>query len=214
MKKLVILLLVIATTPIFGQSDSLFQAKIDSLYEAHGQEYFTYKIVEYFGLTCDEYVGNAYYGQRLANGWRADTTNGGFNKEVYFNPYLSFDLDNLRKHDKVHPHKDFQFYRYKNGVKYTGKIEDTLISDNREKLIFKANIVKGMAQGKGTLTLLKTNQVMANFNFVDGELVGECVFVDPKTQGEYRFTYVKGNDNWVKMIELDKDKKVISTREK
>lgn len=213
MKKLIILIILIATTPIFGQSDSAFQAKIDSLYEASGQQYFTFKNVEFYGLTYDEYVGETYYGIRLANGWRMDTINGGFNKEVYWNPYLSFDLDRFEKPGKAHPNVDYHYYRYKNGVKYTGEISDNLISGKGEKLIFKANIIKGMAQGKGTLSSLTTSQVLANFNFVDGELVGECIFLDPKTQGEYQITYVKGKSEWTKMIELDKEGKVILVRE-
>ena len=41
------------------------------------------------GLTYNQYVGETIAGFSLADGWREDTINGGFNKEIYDNPYVS-----------------------------------------------------------------------------------------------------------------------------
>ncbi|MDP2386680.1 MAG: hypothetical protein Q8M29_09940 [Bacteroidota bacterium] len=206
MKKLIILLLFIATTPIFGQSDSLNQAKIDSLCNVLPLNLSSTEVIRY-GLTYDTWVSNDDFGISIANGWRRDTLNG--DKGVHRNPFTSSDNDRYEKNQFKDSNTDCRYYRYKKGRKYTGKVSDTLFSIYQGEIIFNTNCINGMIQGKGTLILLSTKQIIASCSFEDGELIGECISVNRKTMGEYRFTYVKGNFQWTKMIELDKDGKVI-----
>lgn len=147
-------------------------------------------------LTYDQYVGEFIAGFALAEGWREDTINGGYNKIIYDNPYLEsieFNKDIARS---------LTAYRYKNGKLYTGKIEDTLdVRFTPSKIrgylngvpyyetvnltmIFRANCVNGLLQGRGILCGftpqfgIYNNMVLSECNFEDGEIVGVCKYWD------------------------------------
>lgn len=169
-------------------------------------------------LTYDQYVGETISGHSLADGWRTDTLNGGYNKQVYWNPFLTLqDVDRFKKMNygnERDPAGNAQFFLYVQGRRYTGTIRDTVISYfTKDTIVFEATCVNGMVQGKGTLTLLKTKQVIATANFENGEIVGECWNRDLKTQEEHRVTYVKGSERWTKFVISDKDGKVTATYE-
>lgn len=142
------------------------------------------------GLTYNQYVGETIAGFHLANGWRKDTINGGFNKEIYDNPFIeSTDLDKQMS-------SDIKAYKYVNGKLFTGRIEDTILvsftpNKIREYLngrayyeskeltvILRGDCVNGMMQGKGVLAAqivgfgMYNNLKLAECNFVDGEIAG------------------------------------------
>lgn len=142
------------------------------------------------GLTYNQYVGETIAGFHLANGWRKDTINGGFNKEIYTNPYIeSTDFDK-------HMSSNVKVYKYVNGKLFTGRIEDTILvsfTPNKIRgylngqayyeskeltLILRGDCVDGMMQGRGILAGqlvgfgMYNNLKLAECNFVDGEIIG------------------------------------------
>lgn len=165
------------------------------------------------GITYNQFVGETIAGFVFARGWRKDTINGGFNKEVYVNPFTC-GLENNRFQKQSHD-GDCDYFYYAVGKKFTGEIHDTLTSYyTGEKIVFKATCINGKLQGQGTLTTMKKNKLIAKCYFENGEIIGECVSWDLATLEETRVTYVKGSYHWTKYTVLDKDGKVIETREK
>ena len=131
------------------------------------------------GITYNQFIGETIGGFFPADGWRTDTLNGGMNKKVHRNPYLELlDRDRFIKQPY---NKHYQFFLYKKGKKFSGEINDTLVSHyaNR-KILFKANCMESMVQGKASLILLNNNELLATAHFEDGELVGECINYDRK----------------------------------
>ncbi len=121
------------------------------------------------GLTYDQYVGETIAGYSPADGWRIDTLSG-FHKQVYWNPYVA--LNDNDRFEKQSFEGDSDFFYYKDGKKYSGKITDTMTSQyTREEIVFEATCVNGMLQGRGTLRNLKTKQVIARCRFKDGVLI-------------------------------------------
>lgn len=123
----------------------------------------------------DEYVGSysITYGFRFANGWRTDAISGGFNKDIPWNPYVSFTSNN--KLVKRNHRNNAQYYFIKRGRKYSGKIRNELINQyTKETIIFTAKCKNGLLQGRGTLTIAETGRLISGCLFVDGEIVGEC----------------------------------------
>lgn len=142
------------------------------------------------GLTYNQYIGENIAGFHLANGWRKDTINGGFNKEIYNNPYVE-----SAEFDK-HMSNNIKAYKYINGKLYTGRIEDTiLVSFTPNKIrgylngrpyyesveltvILRGDCVNGMMQGRGILAGqligfgMYNNLKLSECSFVDGEIVG------------------------------------------
>ncbi|MCC7303744.1 MAG: hypothetical protein IT233_13975 [Bacteroidia bacterium] len=165
------------------------------------------------GITYNQYVGETIAGYTMASGWRKDTINGGFNKEVYVNPFTS-GLENKR-FEKQSQDGNCDFFYYTVGKKFTGVICDTLTSYyTREKIVFNATCINGMLQGQGTLTTVKQNKLIAKCFFENGEIIGECVSWDLATLEETRVTYVKGSYHWTKYTVIDKDGKIIEQRSK
>ena len=142
------------------------------------------------GLTYNQYVGENIAGFHLANGWRKDTINGGFNKEIYDNPYIeSTDFDKQMSNY-------LKAYKYLDGKLYTGRIEDTIsVSFTPNKIrgylngqpyyeskeltvILRGDCVNGMMQGRGILAGqlvgfgMYNNLKLAECIFEDGEIVG------------------------------------------
>ncbi|WP_123776137.1 hypothetical protein [Brumimicrobium aurantiacum] len=142
------------------------------------------------GLTYNQYVGENIAGYHLANGWRKDSVNGGFNKEIYTNPYvegISFDKKNTNQ---------LNAYKYVDGQKYTGRVEDTFTvrftpdkikgylngkpyyESVEIKVIFRGDCVAGLMQGRGILAAeisgfgMYNNLKLAECNFENGEIVG------------------------------------------
>jgi len=148
-------------------------------------------------LTYDEFVGETIAGYRLASGWRSDTTNGGYNKVLYSNPYL--EVLTLDKFEKKYHHGSFQYFRYHSGKRFTGWINDTLVSHHTgEKLLFHAWSLNGMLQGKATLTAIATGQIIAEAQFVNGELVGKCINRNRSKKTQTKVTYVAGSSKPIK----------------
>lgn len=169
----------------YGQTDSLI------FHRPYGPDY-SKTIYLKDGLTYNQYVGETIAGFTLANGWRRDSVNGGFNKEIYDNPYVS-----EVRFEKIY-NDQLISYRYKDGKLFTGAIEDTLtVSFTPNKiagylygnpyyvskeltLIFRAKCVDGLLQGKGFLCGLVpqygiyNNLPLSECNFENGEIIGVC----------------------------------------
>jgi hypothetical protein len=172
------------------------------------------------GITYNQYLGETFAGYVRANGWREDSINGGFGKELYWNPFVSQLWFWKQNYDG-----NTGAYRYDFGKKYTGNISDTLelnhsvkvengfYLNEKIKVVFAANCINGMLQGQGTLTTLKENKLIAKCNFENGEIIGECISWDIDTQNETRVTFIKGSEKWTKYIVLDKKGNIIETRE-
>ncbi|WP_107038689.1 hypothetical protein [Brumimicrobium mesophilum] len=142
------------------------------------------------GLTYNQYVGETIAGYHLADGWRKDTINGGFNKEIYDNPFIE-----STRFDKQMS-SNLKAFKYVNGKPYTGRVEDTiLISFTPDKIrgylngkpyyeskeltvILRGDCVNGMMQGRGILAGqlvgfgMYNNLKLAECIFEDGEIVG------------------------------------------
>jgi hypothetical protein len=158
------------------------------------------------GLTYDQFGGETVSGSRLAEGWRRDTVNGGYNKTVYDNPYLvTLDRDQLVKQGQDN---DYDYFLYKNGKKYSGEIADTITShfDNKV-MIFRATCVDGMVQGKATLSFMDNDQIIAFAFFENGEMVGECMNLDVKTNTSIMVKYPKGSDQFCTAVKPAKEAK-------
>ena len=144
------------------------------------------------GLTYNQYVGETIAGYVIADGWRRDSINGGFNKEIYENPYSQ----ELRFVKQVG--KEKIAVRYQNGKLFNGFVQDTLTvrftpskiagyfngnpyyESKDLTVIFRANCVNGLLQGKGVLCGLVpqygiyNNIPLSECNFENGEIVGVC----------------------------------------
>lgn len=171
-------------------------------------------------LTYNQYVGEFIAGYTIANGWRKDSINGGLNKEVYRNPYLSYGHLNFEKQGYD---KRFSFFRYKNGLKYSGPINDTLILSytpseiagylygrpyyvsKEVQVLFTANCINGLLQGKGKLIILDSLKTVAKCNFENGEIVGECYSWYSDLTIKLKVKYVKGKGEWTEYIQYDKN---------
>lgn len=186
MKKLLTILFVINQVVVFGQSDSL------NIYRPIGPDYSKTIYPTDDSLTYNQYVGETIAGYTLANGWRRDTINGGFNKEIYDNPYISSIRFEKKYRDEIIS------FMYKDGKLFTGVITDTLtLSFTPNKIagyfngkpyyeskdlivIFRANCVSGLLQGKGVLCGLVpqygiyNNLPLSECNFENGEIIGIC----------------------------------------
>lgn len=149
--------------------------------------------------------------------WRTDTINGSNNKQLSKNPYISYLGFYKRVGSKM------SFFRYDKGERYTGKIMDTLISEYPQvkysnkphapifvEVVFEVQCIDGMPQGKGTLTTVQNNQLLAQCFFENGEIIGECVSWDLYSRNEKRITYIKGSARFTKYVEMDSNGKIIS----
>jgi hypothetical protein len=150
-------------------------------------------------LTYDEYVGENIAGFRIANGWRSDSINGGFNKQVHRNPYLALvTKDRFQKQAHL---GSFQFFRYVKGVRFTGWIKDTIeLQFTGEQLLFEAWCADGMVQGKATLRSLTTRKIIAEAQLKNGELAGDCINRNRMAKTQTRLVYVAGSDIPIKEI--------------
>lgn len=144
------------------------------------------------GLTYNQYVGETIAGYTLANGWRRDTINGGFNKEIYNNPFISSTRFEKQYKDEI------VAYKYQDGKLFTGAIQDTMsvrftpskiagyfngkpYYESKElTVIFRANCINGMIEGKGVLCGIipqygiYNNIPLSECNFENGEIIGTC----------------------------------------
>ena len=178
-------------------------------------------------LTYNQYVGETIAGFTLANGWRRDTLNGGFNKEIYDNPYVeSTEFDkNLAS--------TITAYKYQDGKLFTGRIEDTLevrFTPNKIRgylsgqpyyeaqeltVILRADCVNGMLQGKGVLVAqlvgfgMYNNLKLSECTFEDGEIVGtvknydlNSIDVQIKNEKIYSNEDVYDYFEFIKLLEL------------
>lgn len=143
------------------------------------------------GFTYNQYVGEYIAGFHLANGWRRDTINGGFNKEIYNNPYIeSSDFDKQMS-------SNLKAFKYINGKLYTGRIEDTIVVrftpdkirgylpngqsyyESKElTLILRADCVNGMLQGRAVLAAQ-----LIGFGMYNNIKLSECIFEDGEIIG-------------------------------
>lgn len=149
------------------------------------------------GLIYNQYVGESIAGFYPANGWRIDTINGGFNKEIYSNPYIS--TKGFEKQDG----REMVVYRYENGKLYNGRVSEILtIRFTSEKIAgylpngqsyyetkditieFNADCVDGLLQGRSVLLGnvpqygLYNKLPLSECYFEDGEIVGVCKYWD------------------------------------
>lgn len=192
MKSILTAILIVTCTVFYGQNrlDSILYRQGDSL---TALQYRGPDIRKTFypndGFTYNQYVGETIAGHNLADSWRRDTINGGFNKEVYDNPYNVF--SNV---DKFTLDNKFVFYRYKEGRRYTGAITDTCTSCSnvRAVIIFKAKSRNGLVQGKGTF-YNSDGTILSEGTFKDGEIVGEWTVYSPQKAIIRKCYYRKGS---------------------
>ncbi len=186
MRKILTLFIVMHQVIAFAQFDSI------KMYNPKGPDYSKTRFPTKDGLTYNQFVGETIAGYTLANGWRKDTLNGGFNKEIYDNPYVSATQLEKKQGD------DMISFRYKDGKLYSGAIADTLTvsftpskiagyfsgkpyyESKDLKVIFRAQCVNGLLQGKGVLSGIVpqygiyNNLPLSACNFENGEMVGIC----------------------------------------
>jgi|GEM_PF-6543373 len=192
MKYLISLIFISSTFMSFGQTivrDSTLAIKVKYVNDdCPSKTIFPRK-----NRTYDEYVGNyaIKYGFRLADGWREDSCNGGYNRHVG-NPYMEGSVpDKFRKQGD---RNDFVYFYYKKGKRYSGRIIEKFdVPGSEKEIIFTSTCKNGKLQGKGTLILAETKEQIALCNFKDGELIGECVHWDFHSKIEKKVTYIKGN---------------------
>jgi hypothetical protein len=144
--------------------------------------------------TYNEFNGNyaIKYGFKLAEGWRRDSCNGGYGKEMGDNPYIDFIECQFIKTDYG---SNFVYFYYKRGKRYSGRIKEKfnlLGSRQEQEITFRARCRNGKLQGKGTITISETKEIVAECFFENGELVGISKSWDYKLNIETRTTYVKG----------------------
>ncbi len=216
MKSILTLFLVLFQVLVFGQFDSF------KIYKPHSPDYSKTIYPKGNGITYNLYIGETIAGYTIANGWRQDSINGGFNKEIYNNPYVASNGEYVGFEKQVYD-RDFVFYRYKDGKKYSGKIIDTLnlrytppvavgmlygnpyYESKNIKVIFTANFVNGLIQGVGKLTTLNLEELISNCYFENGEIVGEIISRGIYSNNIYKKHYEKGKVNYISQTETDKD---------
>jgi hypothetical protein len=186
MKLLSCLILIMCQISAFGQFDST------QVYHSTGPDYLQTEYPKSDGLTYNQFVGEHIAGFSIAHGWRRDTINGGFNKEIYTNPYIS--SVRFTKQDG----SDHKAYRFENGKLFSGFITDTLklnFTPNKVQgylsgnpyyesknitLLLRVEVVRGLLQGKAVLCGivpqygLYNNIPLSQCFFEDGEIVGVC----------------------------------------
>ncbi|MDP2386682.1 MAG: hypothetical protein Q8M29_09950 [Bacteroidota bacterium] len=174
MKKLIIFMFLIATTPSFAQNDSarMYKGNVNHIIvlNPNGESLIKFPKKK---RTYNEFVGNyaIEYGFKLAEGWRRDSCNGGYGKEMGDNPYIDFIKCQFIKTDYG---SNFVYFYYKRGKRYSGKIKEkfNLLGGSRQEITFRARCRNGKLQGKGTLTISETKEIVAECFFENGELVG------------------------------------------
>lgn len=149
------------------------------------------------GLTYNQYIGESIAGFHLADGWRIDSINGGFNKEIYDNPYISSIGFEKQKGERMIA------YRYENGKLFNGRVTETFtvrfipkrvagnLPDGQPyyeskdvTLEFSADCVDGLLQGRSVLLGmvpqfgLYNKLPLSECYFENGEIVGVCKFWD------------------------------------
>lgn len=223
MKNIFFLLVIFCQTVGYGQFDSL---KIALSRQYGSPDYSKTIYPKNDGLTYNQFVGETIAGYHLANGWRKDTINGGFNKEIYRNPYVVSNGDYILLKKESYD-KNFIFYKYVKGKKYSGTIIDTLdltytppvirgiVSGNpyyeskNIKVIFQADCVEGLLQGKGIITKLNTKEIVSECYFKNGEIIGKSVSKGIYTNNTFTITYEKGSDKPLNQKETDKEKQEV-----
>lgn len=214
---LVTLLLVTGQFALYGQIDSL------QIKSGHLRSNPTMAYPKGDGLTYDQYVGETSAGFRIAQGWRLDSVNGGFNKALHGNPYVSSQGDYVGFDKNKFP-GSLKFYRYASGRKFTGQIRDTLAATYSHprgagvyyfietgyeskslKVLFKADCIDGVLRGKGTLSDLDSKQVLSYCNFKDGEIVGAATQIGVSSKYISTVKYKKGSTVALSRTETTKD---------
>ncbi|WP_143090414.1 hypothetical protein [Flavobacterium akiainvivens] len=217
MKNVLPLLFTFYQAIAYGQPDSL---KLQQPLYFIGPDHLQTVFPKDDGLTYNQFLGETIAGHNLADGWRTDTLNGGFNKGIYDNPYIESNGEYicLKKENK-----SFVLYKYNNGKKFNGKIVDTLMLDytppvirgilygnpyyesSTIKVIFQADCTEGLLQGKAIITYLNGKEIIAECYFEDGEIVGKSVSKGLYSNNIYTVSYEKGNGKPLNQKETDKD---------
>lgn len=220
MKNIMTILFVICQVVVYGQFDK------PETYQHQGPNYLQTIYPKDDGYTYNQYVGETIAGYTRADGWRQDSINGGFNKEIYDNPYISSQGDyvGFNKDDFA---GNLVFYRYKKGKKYSGKILDTLdlmytppvvmgmlygnpyFESKNIKIIFGADCINGLIQGVGTILVLNTKELISNCYFENGEIIGETIIRGIYSNNIFKSYYEKGSAKAIQLLETDKDGNII-----
>jgi len=224
MKKLFCVLFVFNQIIVFGQIDSLL------VHRGISPDYSKTIFPHNDGLTYNQFVGETIAGFELASGWRTDSINGGFNKKIHRNPYIESQSDYLF-FNKQSFDNSFIFYRYENGRKFNGIINDTLdltyvppviqgilynnpyYESENIKVIFKANCEEGLVNGKAVLSDLTTNKTLSEAYFEKGEIIGETISTGIYTKNIFSITFEKGNDELINRVETDSEGKSVEIRD-
>lgn len=217
MKNILTILLFSSQVFVYGQRDSVKNA----LPYFKGPDYSKTIFPLNDGLTYDQYVGETIAGYNLAEGWRIDAINGGFNKKMYSNPYIASQGDFI-SFEKIKSQDILKYYLFKKGKRFTGKIRDTLelsyshprgggiyyfvrtsYESRKVKIIFQADCVNGLIHGEGTLTDFKANKLISKCNFDNGEVVGKVTTYGLLSNNIFTTNYKKGSAIAVSRTETD-----------
>lgn len=149
-------------------------------------------------LVFNQFEGHTIKGEKLAQGWRRDSINYGYHKEIYKNPYYL----------RINNHKnllgitnDFIFYYYSDGVSINGYHEI-----REDDMVFYCYFKDGKANGLAQFRYLD-GTLSAQGYIDDGEIVGEWVYYRSNSKVDKKSFYEKGKNLPVEMIIYSSDGK-------
>ncbi|MEO7522468.1 MAG: hypothetical protein ABIT58_00160, partial [Ferruginibacter sp.] len=223
MKNILFLAFTFCQVVVYGQIENLIKPQLTP---HTGPDYTKTIYPKGDTLTYNQYVGETIAGYVLASGWRKDTINGGCNKEIYGNPFVTSQAEYVG-FEKQKYEGNFTFYRYQNGKKYTGKISDTLelnytapvasgkwngnpyYESKRIKFIFQADCMNGSILGAGTLSVADSNRLISSCYFENSEITGETVTRGIYSDNIYKRNYKNGDFKLASQSETDKERNEI-----
>lgn len=139
------------------------------------------------GRIYNHWVGETIQGTSLANGWRTDSINYGYNKEVYQNPYyLRTDF-----HKRQLGRKSSQYFYYIDGKAVEG-FHQILDEWTDKQMFFEANFIRGMAHGKAYFKSASDSIILAEGDMEFGEVVGEWTYYSQYPDLYFKKTYAQG----------------------
>ncbi len=134
----------------------------------------------------NQYIGETIQGEEPANGWRTDSINYGYNKEVYRNPFYLW--SSFQKSPIMD--KDFRYFYYRDGYALDGY--HTIREEGTYGVsVFHANFKRGMPHGRVAF-MSEEGSLRIEGWAEEGEVVGEWILYHPYTMVYYRRTYKAG----------------------
>ena len=161
------------------------------------------------GRIYNQFVGETIQGTVLADGWRSDSINYGYNKEVYQNPYNLRNDFNKRELGR----DDFVYFYFREGI----PIEGHHILEQQHwaggKYLFEANFKDGKADGRAYFRSALDSSITAECSLENGEIVGEWISYVTYPNITLRKVYMKGIAEPQEYIQFDVDQNIDHTIE-